>query len=82
VFDFGSEVYLWHGQDVSLMRRNVALQLTHQVWVGPYDYSNCRVNPLDPTQRNPSIQLCVHTAGNEISKSLSADLTLKNNTNH
>ncbi|KAM9746452.1 supervillin isoform 3-T4 [Menidia menidia] len=57
VFDFGSEVYLWHGQDVPLRRRNVALQLTHQVWVGAYDYSNCRVNPLDPTQRNPSIQL-------------------------
>ncbi|XP_029996795.1 supervillin isoform X2 [Sphaeramia orbicularis] len=57
VFDFGSEVYLWHGQDVSLSRRNVALQLTHQVWVGVYDYSNCRVNPLDPTQCNPSIQL-------------------------
>ncbi|XP_071324857.1 supervillin isoform X3 [Trachinotus anak] len=57
VFDFGSEVYLWHGQDVSFSRRNVALQLTHQVWVGAYDYSNCRVNPLDPTQSNPSIQL-------------------------
>ncbi|CAK6961185.1 supervillin [Scomber scombrus] len=57
VFDFGSEVYLWHGQDVSLSRRNVVLQLTHQVWAGPYDYSNCRVNPLDPTQSNPSTQL-------------------------
>ncbi|KAM7387286.1 hypothetical protein PAMA_009758 [Pampus argenteus] len=57
VFDFGSEVYLWHGQEVSLSRRNIALQLTHQVWVGAYDYSNCRVNPLDPTQCNPSIQL-------------------------
>ncbi|XP_026215825.1 supervillin isoform X5 [Anabas testudineus] len=57
VFDFGSEVYLWHGQDVSFSRRNVALQLTHQVWVGAYDYSNCRVNPLDPTQSNPSVQL-------------------------
>ncbi|XP_059203970.1 supervillin [Centropristis striata] len=57
VFDFGSEVYLWHGQDVSLSRRNVALQLTHQVWVGAYDYSNCRVNPLDPTQCNPNTQL-------------------------
>uniref|UniRef100_A0A7N8XHB0 Supervillin c n=1 Tax=Mastacembelus armatus TaxID=205130 RepID=A0A7N8XHB0_9TELE len=56
VFDFGSEVYLWHGQDVSSSRRNVALQLTHQVWVGAFDYSNCRVNPLDPTQCNPSIQ--------------------------
>ena len=57
VFDFGSEVYLWQGQDVSPSRRNVALQLTHQVWVGAYDYSNCRVNPLDPTQCNPDIQL-------------------------
>ncbi|XP_027141350.1 supervillin isoform X3 [Larimichthys crocea] len=55
VFDFGSEVYLWHGQDVSLSRRTVALQLTHQVWAGAYDYSNCRVNPLDPTQCNPSM---------------------------
>ncbi|XP_054463467.1 supervillin [Anoplopoma fimbria] len=56
VFDFGSEVYLWHGQDVSPSRRNVALQLTHQVWVGAYDYSNCRVNPLDPTRCNPNTQ--------------------------
>ncbi|XP_051796976.1 supervillin isoform X2 [Acanthochromis polyacanthus] len=56
VFDFGSEVYLWLGQEVSLRRRNVALQLTHQVWAGAYDYSNCRVNPLDPTQSNASIQ--------------------------
>ncbi|XP_042360924.1 supervillin isoform X2 [Plectropomus leopardus] len=56
VFDFGSELYLWHGQDVSISRRNVALQLTHQVWVGAYDYSNCRVNPLDPTQSNPNTQ--------------------------
>ncbi|XP_030263419.1 supervillin isoform X2 [Sparus aurata] len=57
VFDFGSEVYLWHGQDVSLSRRTVALQLTHQVWAGAYDYSNCRVNPLDPTQCNPGTPL-------------------------
>ncbi|XP_069021347.1 supervillin isoform X2 [Embiotoca jacksoni] len=57
VFDFGSEVYLWLGQDVSLRRRNVALQLTRQVWVGAYDYSNCRVNPLDPTRCNPNMQL-------------------------
>lgn len=34
----------------------MALQLTHQVWVGAYDYSNCRVNPLDPTQCNPNTQ--------------------------
>uniref|UniRef100_A0A3P9H4A8 Supervillin c n=1 Tax=Oryzias latipes TaxID=8090 RepID=A0A3P9H4A8_ORYLA len=57
VFDFGSEVYLWHGRDASPARRDVALQLTQQVWVGEYDYSNCRVNPLDPTRCNPSIHL-------------------------
>ncbi|XP_034046116.1 supervillin [Thalassophryne amazonica] len=57
LFDFGSEVYLWYGKDVSLCRRNVALQLTHQVWAGAYDYSNCPVNPLDPTHCNSSISL-------------------------
>ncbi|XP_029583384.1 supervillin isoform X4 [Salmo trutta] len=56
VFDFGSEVYLWHGKDVSPGDRSVAVQLAQQVWGGPYDYSNCRVNPLDPTHCNPSIQ--------------------------
>lgn len=76
VFDFGSEVYLWQGQDVSLSRRNVALQLTHQVWVGAYDYSNCRVNPLDPTQCNPDTQRYVHTAGGE---AFSPHFTTKNN---
>ncbi|XP_055746518.1 supervillin-like isoform X5 [Salvelinus fontinalis] len=56
VFDFGSEVYLWHGKDVAPGDRSVAVQLAQQVWGGPYDYSNCRVNPLDPTHCNPSIQ--------------------------
>nr|XP_046187962.1 supervillin-like isoform X5 [Oncorhynchus gorbuscha] len=56
VFDFGSEVYLWHGKDVVPGDRNVTVQLAQQVWGGPYDYSNCRVNPLDPTHCNPSIQ--------------------------
>ncbi|KAL4659270.1 supervillin-like [Arapaima gigas] len=55
VFDFGSEVYLWHGQDVSLRDRKMALQLGRQVWAGPYDYTNCRVNPLDPTHCNPEV---------------------------
>ncbi|XP_029946101.1 supervillin-like isoform X2 [Salarias fasciatus] len=53
VFDFGSEVYLWHGQDVPQRRRSVALQLTRQVWAGAYDYSNCGVNPLDSTGSDP-----------------------------
>lgn len=57
LFDFGSEVYLWQGRDVPPSRSSVALQLTRQVWTGAYDYSNCRVNPLDPTQCNSSMPL-------------------------
>ena len=56
VFDFGSEVYLWQGKDVSHGDRKVALQLAQQVWGGAYDYRNCRVNPLDPAHCNANIQ--------------------------
>ncbi|KAA0725355.1 Supervillin [Triplophysa tibetana] len=49
VFDFGSEVYVWTGKDVPLSDRKVAVQLGKQLWSGPYDYSTCRVNPLDPS---------------------------------
>ncbi|XP_051774862.1 supervillin-like isoform X2 [Erpetoichthys calabaricus] len=46
VFDFGSEVYVWHGKEVSLSDRKLAVQLGQQLWGGPYDYSGCRANPL------------------------------------
>ncbi|GLD62946.1 supervillin-like protein [Lates japonicus] len=47
VFDFGSEVYVWHGKDVPLGDSKVAVKLGKQLYSGSYDYSNCRVNPLD-----------------------------------
>ncbi|XP_056285086.1 supervillin [Pseudoliparis swirei] len=47
VFDFGSEVYVWHGKDVSLGDRKVAVKLGKQLYSGSFDYSGCRVNPLD-----------------------------------
>ncbi|KAM7381634.1 hypothetical protein PAMA_012468 [Pampus argenteus] len=47
VFDFGSEVYVWHGKDVPLGDRKVAVKLGKQLYSGSYDYTNCRVNPLD-----------------------------------
>ncbi|KAL6476690.1 hypothetical protein MHYP_G00151890 [Metynnis hypsauchen] len=56
LFDFGSEVYLWHGKDVSPSDRKLALHLAQQVWTGAYDYSNCRINPLDPFGSNAQIQ--------------------------
>ncbi|KAJ8344855.1 hypothetical protein SKAU_G00290480 [Synaphobranchus kaupii] len=55
VFDFGSEVYVWQGKDVPPVHRQVALQLGRQVWGGPYDYSNCRVNPINPSAASSEI---------------------------
>ncbi|XP_076154122.1 supervillin [Alosa pseudoharengus] len=57
VFDFGSEVYVWHGKDVPLGDRKVAVQLAKQLYGGPYDYSSCSYNPLDPSQANPDMPL-------------------------
>ncbi|XP_011604434.2 supervillin [Takifugu rubripes] len=55
VFDFGSEVYVWHGKDVPLGDRKVAVKLGKQLYSSSYDYSNCRVNPLDASCTNTDI---------------------------
>ncbi|XP_060717013.1 supervillin isoform X1 [Tachysurus vachellii] len=55
VFDFGSEVYVWTGKDVALSDRKVAVQLGKQLWSGTYDYSTCRVNPLDSSSSNKDL---------------------------
>uniref|UniRef100_A0AAY3ZWS0 HP domain-containing protein n=1 Tax=Denticeps clupeoides TaxID=299321 RepID=A0AAY3ZWS0_9TELE len=52
VFDFGAEVYVWHGKDVPLSDRKVAVQLAKQLWGGAYDYTNCGVHPFDPSSAN------------------------------
>lgn len=57
VFDFGSEVYVWHGKDVSLSDRKVAVKLGKQLYSGSYDYSNCRVNPLDASCTENNVPL-------------------------
>ncbi|XP_065098404.1 supervillin a isoform X18 [Paramisgurnus dabryanus] len=55
VFDFGSEVYVWHGKEVMLTQRKVAFQLAKHLWNGTFDYSNCDINPLDPGECNSLI---------------------------
>ncbi|XP_055360361.1 supervillin isoform X2 [Betta splendens] len=55
VFDFGGEVYVWHGKDVPLGDRKVAVKLGKQLYSGSYDYSNCRVNPLDASCTNTDV---------------------------
>ncbi|XP_032386664.1 supervillin isoform X7 [Etheostoma spectabile] len=48
VFDFGSEVYVWHGKEVTLAQRKVAFQLAKHLWNGTFNYTCCDINPLDP----------------------------------
>ncbi|KAJ0022717.1 hypothetical protein NQD34_014851 [Periophthalmus magnuspinnatus] len=55
VFDFGSEMYIWHGKEVTLAQRKVAFQLAKHLWNGTFDYSNCDINPLDPGECNSLI---------------------------
>ncbi|XP_052388915.1 supervillin-like isoform X2 [Carassius gibelio] len=55
VFDFGSEVYVWHGKEVTLAQRKVAFQLAKHLWNGIFDYTNCDINPLDPGGHNTLI---------------------------
>lgn len=55
MFDFGSEVYVWHGKEVTLAQRKIAFQLAKHLWNGAFDYENCDINPLDPGECNPLI---------------------------
>ncbi|XP_062893289.1 supervillin-like isoform X5 [Mobula hypostoma] len=48
VFDFGSELYIWHGKEVTLAQRKTALHLGKRLLNGLYDYSSYVINPLDP----------------------------------
>ncbi|XP_061565341.1 supervillin isoform X1 [Cololabis saira] len=57
VFDFGSEVYIWNGKDVPLGDRKVAVKLGKQLYSGSYDYSSCRVNPLDASCTNEDVPM-------------------------
>ncbi|XP_076855694.1 supervillin a isoform X4 [Brachyhypopomus gauderio] len=55
VFDFGSEVYVWHGKEVTLAQRKLAFQLAKHLWNETFDYTTCDINPLDPGDCNSLI---------------------------
>ncbi|RXM35766.1 Supervillin [Acipenser ruthenus] len=81
VFDFGSEVYVWHGKEVTLAQRKVAFQLAKHLWNGTFDYTNCDINPLDPGECNALIprqgsSICTHEQHSHEFKPYSAALML------
>ncbi|XP_044598078.1 supervillin-like isoform X3 [Cotesia glomerata] len=47
VFDFGSEMYIWHGKIASKEKRSVATRLAQELWDEGYDYSECTACPID-----------------------------------
>lgn len=74
VFDFGSEMYIWHGKEVTLAQRKVAFQLAKHLWNGTFDYTNCDINPLDPGECNPLIPKYGHIYCNVIRCKCAADV--------
>lgn len=75
VFDFGSEVYVWHGKEVTLAQRKVAFQLAKHLWNGTFDYTNCDINPLDPGGCNSLIPRFAAVAHRERNLSFSAKIS-------
>ena len=49
VFDFGSEVYAWLGKRAGAEDRRVGVALAKELWAEDYDYSDCDINPVQPT---------------------------------
>lgn len=50
VFDFGSEMYVWQGTQCDPKLRKSSVALARELWEEGFDYSNCDVNPIYPTE--------------------------------
>ena len=48
VFDFGTEVYVWNGRNSLYMNKKSGLLLARKLYEEGYDYSECRLSPINP----------------------------------
>uniref|UniRef100_H2ZGQ0 HP domain-containing protein n=1 Tax=Ciona savignyi TaxID=51511 RepID=H2ZGQ0_CIOSA len=48
VFDFGGEMYIWQGKEVSFSDRQLAVRLARTLWDQGYDYSDIGFCPFGP----------------------------------
>ncbi|XP_070526196.1 supervillin isoform X2 [Cardiocondyla obscurior] len=47
VFDFGTEMYIWSGKEISTDKKRLATRLATKMWNNGYDYSECTVCPIN-----------------------------------
>lgn len=47
MFDFGTEMYIWSGKEISTDKKKLATRLATEIWNNGYDYSECAACPIN-----------------------------------
>lgn len=47
MFDFGTEMYIWSGKEISADKKKFATRLATEMWNNGYNYSECTACPIN-----------------------------------